>query len=207
MQSKLRRVLENGDYQRVGGAEILYANVRLISATNREPRQAMSDGQLDEDFFYRIADYELHVPPLRERKGDILPLAYHFLAREAARQDKPTPVLTQQLENTLLTYHWPGNVRQLRQEMRRAILHAKGHEIGIGIFLANRHREHFASANLQEVKQVLNDDLERRMITTTLRRCGGNVSQAAQILGYARPHLYRLMKKHGINPKEFRGQG
>lgn len=204
LQDKLLRVLETGDYQRMGCSEIRMANIRLIAATNRDPQQAMADGELKPDFYYRVADYELRVPSLKERPADIIPLAYRFLGEAATETDRPGRLLTPDLEEALLNYDWPGNVRQLRNEIRRAMIQGNRRELGIGSFFSKVSAADHAQLGFAEAKQKLVDDFERRFVTHHLSLTKGNIQEAAGNMGLARQHRHRLLNKHKIDPNEWR---
>lgn len=199
LQQKLLRVLETGDYQRVGSPEVLYADVRLIAATNRDPQAAMDEGQLSPDFYYRVADYELNVAPLRKRRGDILPLARRFLDEAVIQTGSPARELSAELQEALQQYEWPGNVRQLRNEIRRAVVRAGRRELGLGGFLGLTADADLDERTYAEAKQELLDGLEKRYAIQSLERTGGVIQEAARRMGVSRQHLHRIIKKHGLS--------
>lgn len=131
LQPKLLRVLQERVYYRVGSEKPLSADFRLISATNRNPFDAIRDGHLREDLYYRLNTIEMHVPPLRERIEDIPHLADHFLRRYADRYQRPVQKLSQEAYEQLYNYHWPGNVRELQNAIERAVLMCKSEVIGV----------------------------------------------------------------------------
>ena len=199
MQVKLLRVLQSGEIQRVGGLRSVPVDLRVISATNKDLRQAIEQQKFRADLYYRISTLNIIVPPLRERPEDILPLAEYFIQRHRLRLNKPTAVLPPDTAAMLMTYAWPGNVRQLESAVERAMHLAEG-----GDLLA----EHFGIAGLERSRQGVPsgggsgrgtlEDLEQRAVAETLARHNGNIRTTARTLGVSRPTLYRKLKKMGI---------
>ena len=179
-QSKLLRVLQTGEYERLGSNTTRRSNVRIVAATNLPLRDARREGRFREDLYYRISVIELAVPPLAERRDDVLPLARNFLA--------PGARLTSDAERALLLYSWPGNVRELRNVLQRAALLAGAAAISA------------AALNLPAVLPARSDEplLDRATIERVLVECGYVVAQAARQLGMSRQALYRRMEKLGI---------
>ena len=179
-QAKLLRVLQTGEFERLGSNVTRRTHVRIIAATNTTLRQAIRDGTFREDLYYRLNVIELAVPPLAERREDILPLAQHFLERGFT--------LTPAAEEALRRYPWPGNVRELQNAIRRACLLATGSVIGV------------ASLNLP-ADQPGNDDAvqpDRALVEQALERAHGVIAHAARELGLSRQALYRRMEKLGL---------
>jgi DNA-binding NtrC family response regulator len=179
-QAKLLRVLQTGEYERLGSDVTRRANVRVVAATNLPLRDAMREGRFREDLFYRLSVIELQLPALAERRDDVLPLARAFLP-EGAR-------LTSDAERALLHYSWPGNVRELRNVLQRAALFAGAAPINA------------AALNLPAVLPARSDEpvLDRATIERLLAENGQIVAQAARQLGISRQSLYRRMEKLGI---------
>jgi len=177
-QAKLLRVLQTGEYERLGSNTTRKANVRIVAATNMPLRDAMREGRFREDLYYRLSVIELSLPPLAERRDDILPLARAFL----------TTRLTADAERALLNYSWPGNVRELRNVLQRAALLAGDSPINA------------AALNLPAVLPARYDEpvLDRATIEKVLAENGQVVAQAARQLGISRQALYRRMEKLGI---------
>jgi len=177
-QAKLLRVLQTGEYERLGSNTTRKANVRIVAATNMPLRDAMREGRFREDLYYRLSVIELSLPPLAERRDDILPLARAFL----------TTRLTADAERALLNYSWPGNVRELRNVLQRAALLAGDSPINA------------AALNLPAVLPARSDEpvLDRATIEKVLAENGQVVAQAARQLGISRQALYRRMEKLGI---------
>jgi len=192
IQVKLLRFLQEGEYTRVGSNTVRKADVRVIAATNVDLKQAVEKGEFREDLFYRLNVIHFHIPPLRERKQDILPLARHFLRDFSGREHRGQMNLTQDAESALLNYPFPGNVRELRNMIERAVLFASGNTIGPD------------DLDLQPtetpwpIDSTLTDSvmhLERKMIGETLALCDGNQSECARRLGISERVLrYKLQK-------------
>ena len=198
MQVKLLRVLQTGEIQRVGGLRTVPVDLRVISATNKDLRQAIEQQKFRADLYYRISTLNILVPPLRERPEDILPLAEYFIQRHRLRLNKPTAVLPPDTAAMLTAHAWPGNVRQLESAVERAMHLAEG-----GDLLA----EHFGIAGLERARQAAPsepsggpgqgtlEDLEQRAVAEALARHNGNIRAASRALGVSRPTLYRKLKK------------
>jgi DNA-binding NtrC family response regulator len=195
-QVKLLRVLQEREFERLGGTKTLKVDVRMIAATNRDLRAALEQGTFREDLYYRLNVVPIDIPPLREHKEDIPDLAKHFLARFVRENEKQIDGLTPAAIKTLLDYHWPGNVRQLENAIERAValtankvLDAGDFQLDAGQSKANTS----ASAFLPEGSTL--EQWEDEMIREALRRANGNKSQAARLLGLSRNALrYRLAK-------------
>jgi DNA-binding NtrC family response regulator len=193
-QSKLLRVLETGEIERVGSSKSRRVNVRVISATNADLRAACLSGQFREDLLFRLNTVEIHIPPLRERREDIAALALHFLKRYAERYRRPVQGLEKGTVQALMQYSWPGNVRELEHTMERAVLMARGNELqpaDLGLVQLKQQ----SSPNLEELSI---ESVESILIRKALQRYHGNVSQAAEALGLSRGALYRRMEKYGL---------
>src|SRR6185312_2832617 len=181
-QAKLLRVLQTGEFERLGSNTTRRTRVRVIAATNANLRQAMVDGRFREDLFYRLNVIELAVPPLGERRTDVLPLARFFL--------EPGYELTPEAQRALARYPWPGNVRELQNAIRRACLLSTERTIGV------------AALNLPAVPGADEASLDRSAIEQALSRARGVVAHAARDLGMSRQALYRRMEKLGLKPNE-----
>lgn len=202
MQVKLLRVLQTGEIQRVGSLRTVQINLRLISATHQDLKRAIQDHQFREDLYYRICTLKIDIPPLRNRDRDVLLLGDHFLGRQSLRLNREFTFGDPDLENALLRYHWPGNVRQLEGSIERAVHMAEN-----GALIS----EHFGIVGLMEAKHSANKtahpglrtlaDIEMHALMNTLERCKGNICQTAKILGISRPTIYRKIERYGINAK------
>jgi DNA-binding NtrC family response regulator len=194
LQPKLLRVLETGEFERVGSSMTRRVNVRVISATNADLHQEVSAGRFRQDLLFRINTIEVGVPPLRERKEDIPPLAHHFLRQHAGRYRKPTKGFSESAMRSLIEHPWPGNVRELDHAVERAVLMAATAEIGpadLGLRVGGSE----AAARLDEMSL---EEVECFLIRKALGRFDGNVSRAADALGLSRSALYRRLQRYGL---------
>jgi len=195
-QAKLLRAIETGEVDRIGATETIRVDVRILSATNKELNEAMETGEFRRDLFYRLNGVPLHVPPLRERRGDIPSLAAHFLGKACAAEGKPAKRLTPEAQALLEEYRWPGNVRELRNLMERAAILVEGPEVG-----AEDLASWLEAGPASEESAGLRGEIERReaeAIRKALEQAGWNVTQAASGLGIDRTNLHRKMRKYGI---------
>ncbi len=193
MQAKLLRVLQTGDVERVGSSKARHVDVRVLSATNANLQVEVSSGRFREDLLFRLNTIELHLPPLRERREDIAPLAMHFLRRHAARYRKQLGGFDSSAMQVLLDHPWPGNIRELDHAIERAVLLAQGEQVR-GVDLGLR-----ASAGAsQRLEDLTLEEVEKLLIQKALGRYEGNVSQAAKALGLSRSALYRRISSYGI---------
>ncbi len=192
-QSKLLRVLETGELERVGSSKTQKVNVRMLSATNADLRAECAAGRFREDLLFRLNTVEVNLPPLRDRREDIPALAGHFLARYAERYRRPIQGLEPTAMQVLLQYGWPGNVRELDHTMERAVLMARGERIEPANLGLNTQR-----AVSQSMDDMSLEAVEAVLIRKALARANGNVSHAADALGLSRGALYRRIEKYGL---------
>ena len=192
-QSKLLRVLETGELERVGSSKTQKVNVRMLSATNADLRAECAAGRFREDLLFRLNTVEVNLPPLRDRREDIPALAAHFLARYAERYRRPIQGLEPTAMQVLLQYGWPGNVRELDHTMERAVLMARGERIEPANLGLNTQR-----AVSQSMDDMSLEAVEAVLIRKALARANGNVSHAADALGLSRGALYRRIEKYGL---------
>lgn len=193
-QAKLLRVLETGEIQRVGSSKVRNVDVRVLSATNANLGEAVASGEFREDLLYRLNTVEIRIPPLRDRREDILPLARHFLGKQAKRYDRPLEGFSPTAEDALMRHGWPGNVRELQHSVERSVLMARGSRIEASDLGLRRRDE--GSAPMDELTL---DEAERVLIEKALERYQGNVSKAAEGLGLSRSALYRRLQRHDID--------
>jgi transcriptional regulator with PAS, ATPase and Fis domain len=187
-QAKLLRVLQTGEFERLGSSQTRKVNVRIVSATNAPLAEAIRQGRFREDLYYRLNVIELQVPPLADRRDDILPLAQHFL--------EPGYQLLADAERALVRYDWPGNVRELRNSIRRACLLASSTRIGAGDLMLPGTGGGNATTGNWEALPAREPDREE--IEGALSRHEGVIAKAARELGLSRQSLYRRMEKLGI---------
>jgi DNA-binding NtrC family response regulator len=201
-QVKLLRVLQDRTFEAVGSSTTRSLDLRVISATNRDLRQAVADGAFREDLFYRIHLITLHLPTLAQRKQDILFLAGHFLARAATAFGKPDAqrTITPKARTWLEAQSWPGNVRQLEQFLIRAVLVADGPTLDVATCeqVTAMDAAEIERDVLPPVGKMTMDEVEKAMIEKSLRHHDGNISRAAESLGLSRAALYRRLEKHRI---------
>jgi len=193
-QAKFLRVLQEREFQRLGATRSIKANVRVVAATNRDPRKAVERGTFREDLFYRLQVFDIHIAPLRERRGDILPLAEAFLEEIAPRVGWPPAVLAGTARQALLRHDWPGNVRELRNALERAAILSEGKAIEAS-HLALR-----PSCATARVETTNLKTYERDTIAQVLHQCRWNKAQAALRLGLTRTQLYVRMRRYGLEP-------
>jgi two-component system, NtrC family, response regulator HydG len=195
-QSKLLRVLQDQEVRPVGGKSAYKTNCRIVAATNRRPEEAIRDGKLREDLFYRISAISVHLPPLRERREDIIALANAFLKRFAAQANRVIKGFTPAAVERLANFDWPGNVRQLQNEVQRAVLLSEGDEVDstdLSITKAKVVGEESHDTNF-----TLLEGVERNAIVQMLKDTGGNKLETAKRLGIGRQTLYNKIKAYGI---------
>jgi two-component system, NtrC family, response regulator len=195
-QSKLLRVLQDQEVRPVGGKVSYKTNCRLVAATNRKPEEAIRDGKLREDLFYRISAISVHLPPLRERREDIMPLANSFLKRFVAQANRPIRGFSPEATERLTGFEWPGNVRQLQNEIQRAVLLCESTEIdSTDLSITSVKPE---SEQSQDTNFTLLEGVERNAIVQMLKETGGNKLETAKRLGIGRQTLYNKIKAYGI---------
>ena len=193
-QARLLRVLETGEFERVGSSRTRRADVRILSATNANLADEVAAGRFRRDLLFRLNTVEIPLPPLRSRRADVVPLAELFLAEHARRYRKPLRGFEEGALAALLAHPWPGNVRELSHAVERGVLMAAGDRVRV--------RDLGLQPSTAPGGSVLEDlpleDVERVLIQKALARYGGNVSQAAHALGLSRSALYRRLEKHGL---------
>jgi DNA-binding NtrC family response regulator len=194
-QAKLLRVLETGELERVGSSKPRRVDGRVLSATNADLHAEVEAGRFRPDLLFRLNTVEIHLPPLRERREDVPPLAAYFLARYAQRYRKQMEGLDPAAIQAMLQYAWPGNVRELDHTMERAVLMARGPRIEAADLGLSTPPSRSAAPSLEEMSL---ESVESILIRKALARAAGNVSQAADALGLSRGALYRRMEKYGI---------
>jgi DNA-binding NtrC family response regulator len=195
-QSKLLRVLQDQEVRPVGGKTSYKTNCRVIASTNRKPEDALKEGKLREDLYYRISAISVHLPPLRERREDIMPLANSFLKRFAAQANHLISGFTPGAVERLTAFDWPGNVRQLQNEVQRAVLLNEGNEVDVADLSVTNAK--VGSTDGTDTSFTLLEGVERNAIIQTLKETGGNKLETAKRLGIGRQTLYNKIKAYGI---------
>ncbi len=199
-QAKILRALQEKEFERVGGNEIVKVDTRVISATNKNLEQAVKDGEFREDLYYRISVFPIKMPPLRDRRDDIPILAAHFMTKYAQQENREEldQISPEGLE-LLMAYHWPGNVRELENAIERAVVLATPPEIGAkdlppAIRTIGEKKIYESDNKLSTWIEKLEEDALRQ----ALLECEGNISQTAKKLGIGRATIYRKAKKYGL---------
>jgi len=192
-QVKLLRVVEAQEFERLGGKETVKVSVRIISATNQDLERKIKEKSFREDLYYRLNVVSILIPPLRERKEDILPLVEHFIQKYNQKTGKKIQGITTDAKDILLSYPWPGNIRELENVIERAIVLSRGEAID---------KPDLAYLSVQKAEQFPSDfslkELEKSQILKVLEKTGGNLTQAAELLGIHRNTLRLKMKEYGI---------
>jgi Nif-specific regulatory protein len=204
LQAKLLRALQEREVRPVGGTRARKVDARVIAATNRALAREVERGRFREDLYYRLAVFRIALPPLRERSGDVLPLAEHFLRRHGEREGKPGCHLSREAADLLLAYAWPGNVRELENEMQRALALAEPGEA-----IALRHLSERLQESLRPLREAVRAEaheslraqmarVEAWLIRRALDAHGGRRAATARTLGITREGLYKKMRRFGI---------
>jgi DNA-binding NtrC family response regulator len=193
LQPKLLRVLQTGEVQKVGSSRVTFVNVRVISATNADLAGEIAAGRFREDLFYRLNTVVVHLPPLRERREDILPLADHYLTKFVERYRRQIDGFERAARVALEAQLWPGNVRELGHAVERAVLMATGPQITIENLGLRGQTQAPAAAEEMSLEQA-----EKLFIQKVLARHGGDVRKAADQLGVSRSALYRRLQQFGL---------
>jgi len=204
IQAKLLRVIQEREFERLGGTKTHKVDVRLIAATNRDLRAALEEGTFREDLYYRLNVVAIDIPPLREHKEDIPALAQFFLERFARESGKPAKKITPQAVRKMMDYHWPGNVRELQNIIERGLALCSGDALDAGDIHLDPPSPRAAADSIPFLPEGMTlDRWEEEMIREALRRASGNKSQAARLLGLSRNALrYRLSQMGVADPPE-----
>jgi len=200
-QSKLLRVLQDQEVRPVGGKTGYKTNCRILASTNRKSDVAIKEGKLREDLFYRISTITVHLPPLRERRDDIMPLANAFLKRFSAQANRDIRAFKADAIERLTAFDWPGNIRQLQNEIQRAVLLCEGGDVAAADLSISNVRSSITIPVGEEMDTnfTLLEGVERNAIIQTLKATEGNKFEAAKLLGVGRQTLYNKIKAYGID--------
>lgn len=215
-QVRLLRVLQDGEFTRVGGKKVIKADVRVIAATNADLEQSIANGTFRKDLYYRLSVFPISLPPLRKRVEDIHPLVIHFLDAYKEKSGRFVSGISQEAMRALVSYDWPGNVRELENAIERAVIIASGRQIEIGDLpdaIARTGSDGFAHARMERavaaggnsgfafnvVLPTAMDDIERQVITATLQYTDGDKSRAARLLNIGRKTLYRKLEQYDLD--------
>ena len=212
-QAKLLRVIQEREYKAVGDTRTQTTNVRLLAATNRDPKAMVAEGTFREDLYYRINVFPIHVPPLRERREDIPALAFQFLKTFSEELERPVPKISEGAMSLLMSHAWPGNVRELQNAMHRAVILASDDTIRqahLAAILDSAPRTDLevprTSEDLKRVKKIAREksveDIEKLFVHETLKRNVWNVTRSAEATGMQRANFQALMKKYNIRVRD-----
>jgi Nif-specific regulatory protein len=204
IQGKLLRVLQERDFERVGGAQTIKVDVRVIAASNRNLEEAVKTGLFREDLFYRLNVFMLHIPPLRQRKSDIMLLADHFTEKYAEKNGKLIKRISSLAIDLLTKYHWPGNVRELENCIERAVILSNDMVIHSYNLPPSLQSANSTNTELTSTLDAALSRLEKEMITEALKNSDGNMSAAARILGITERQMGLRIHNYGINRRVFR---
>jgi DNA-binding NtrC family response regulator len=192
MQVELLRIIETKKFSRVGGNEVIYSDFRVIAATNEALEERVKEGKFREDLYYRLNVFTLFIPPLRERKKDLAPLAYHFLKKFTSAMNKNITKISDDAMDFILNYEWHGNVRELENAIERAVVVGKGNKIELNDLP-------FTKNNIDSDTGVLSlSDIEKKHIEKILHLNNWNINRSAEILGIERATLYSKISKYGL---------
>lgn len=203
-QVKLLRVLQEKEFERVGGNETIRTNVRVIAATNRELEEAMERGDFREDLYYRLNVFPIHLPPLRERRDDILLLADNFIAQYAEANHKTIQRISTPAIDLLMNYHWPGNVRELENCIERAVLLSVDGVIHSHHLPPSLQSAESTNTQVRGSLQDALDKLERELLMDALKSTKGNMAKAARMLEITERIMGLRVKKHDIDARVYR---
>jgi|YelNatPaOPRAMG01_1025707.scaffolds.fasta_scaffold00008_9 two-component system response regulator HydG len=198
-QAKILRAIQEKEIRRVGGSKPIHVDVRIVAATNLDLRRAVESGRFREDLFYRLTVFPVYLPPLRERKEDIIPLANYFIGRFARELGKQVFGLSKEAEQVLLHYSWPGNVRELENAIERALVLEDTDRIQVSslpehlVRAADRDRIVDLEPSIRPLREM-----ERDYIALALKKAGGNISKAARLLEIDRKTLYAKIRRYGL---------
>ena len=204
VQVKLLRFLQEKEFERVGGTQPIKVDVRVIAATNADLEKAVEEMKIRKDLYYRLNVVQIYMPPLRERKDDILLLAEHFLEKHKDRVNDRLKRLSPEVLSIFEQHDWPGNVREIENTIERAIVMGKGEVIQPSDLPASISSECPPVASVASLNNKSLDDIEKELILKALEKSGGNQVEAAKNLGISRRKLQYRMGKHGISPKDFK---
>ena len=192
LQAKLLRVIQSRSVVRVGGSQAIPVNIRLICATNKNLEALVREGRFREDLYYRINTVHIALPPLRDRKDDIVPLAEQFLQRFAEKYHRPLTGLSPDAGEKLEAQHWSGNIRELQNCIEKAVILSEGRTLTAKDIQLDARSAEVPAGGLRNPAE------EERLVREAMERCDGNISAAAKMLGVSRPTLYAKLKKYGL---------
>jgi two-component system, NtrC family, response regulator len=196
LQAKILRFLQERVVERIGGRGEISVDVRIVCATHQNLKKLIEEGRFREDLYYRLSEIVISIPPLRERHGDAALLAHAFMNKFSRREGRSVRGFKQEALDAIEAYSWPGNVREMENFIKRAVIMAEGTQIGVEDLGLQAETARAEPLNLRQVR----DEAERTAINKVLSRVDGNIAEAAQLLGISRPTLYDLIKRHALKP-------
>ncbi len=194
LQAKLLRFLQERVIERIGGREEIPIDVRIVCATHRDLKELIKSGQFREDLYYRLAEIVIDIPPLRDRQGDAALLAHAFVHRFCAENGRATLSLSDDALSAIEAHDWPGNIRELENSLKRAVIMADGSQITAEDLGLEGVEAELATLNLRQVREAA----ERQAVIRVIARTNNNIARAAEILGVSRPSLYDMMNRFGL---------
>lgn len=200
-QTKVLRILQEGEFQRVGGQETLTTDVRIIAATNKELTEMVKKNTFREDLYFRLHVVPIHVPPLRERKEDIPLLADYFLNNFSHENNKPKLIIEKEVIEKLISYNWPGNIRELKNLIERMVIMVDGNRIEVNQLPADFMIQDFMSNDTihkQQSLRAFREQSEVQYLQYLIKQTSGNIAEIAEILKVDRTYLYKKLKKLGL---------
>jgi DNA-binding NtrC family response regulator len=204
LQMKLLRILQDGEFKRVGSAKTIHVDIRILAATNRDPKEAVQKGEFREDLYYRLNGIPIHLPPLRERGNDILLLMSHFLKESARDLGKEPPEPSDEFVRALLRYPWPGNIRELKNVVHKAVIFCEGQRVTEKHVPEEILQFRTSSAEIyekpyHEAKDAAMEIFIREYLKRLLKKHNGVIKKAADESGIKRQTLHRLLKKYNLS--------
>ena len=209
LQTKLLRAIQDKQIRHIGGNELIQVDVRIISATNDNIEKALSCQKLREDLYYRLNVINIHLPPLRERKGDIRLLAEVFLKKFATKMHKDITGFAVDVLDYFENYKWNGNVRELENVVERAVTLSKGKKITIAelptyLFSEAAEALSFDQLKFSDAKQIAVEEVEKKYLMHLLKKHKGNITKMAEDAGMTRRNIHRMLNNHNINTNDWR---
>lgn len=207
IQVKLLRVLQEREFSKVGDTRIQSTNVRVIAATNKDIKQLITEGKFREDLYYRLNVFEFHLPSLKDRKEDIRFYFNKFITEQSIVHKKPLPVVDSSVENVLINYEWPGNIRELKNVAERASILCDNNKITLDLLPSNilgSESKRNYSADYNENKENVIKDFEINFIKKYLKLCNGNVAATAKTINFHPVSLRQKLTKLGIDPRDYK---
>ncbi|GJQ57544.1 MAG: sigma-54-dependent Fis family transcriptional regulator [Candidatus Scalindua sp. AMX11] len=207
IQIKLLRLLQESEYKPLGHSNHLKADIRVIAATNMDLLTLVKKYTFREDLYYRLNVVPFHLPPLREREEDVPILIEHFIEKYSREYDKPIKVISKEAMKRLLSYSWPGNIRELENKIQQIVVMSSSPVISVKDLQLDTDEITTTDSEIESfnvARKKINDIFERSYLTTILTACKGDMVRASKRAGKSRTSLWNLLKKHDLSPKQFR---